>query len=472
MVVRVVHNSTTGAAANPNVLVDGPKWDADHTVTGLENVDNTSDASKPVSTATQASLDTKQPLDADLTAIAALTTATYGRSLLTLANATALAGEVDSFFLTPAEGNAAYQPLDADLTAIAALTGTNTIYYRSAANTWSPVTVGANLAFAGGTLSGASAGAPVAPQGRLTLTTGVAVTTSDVTGATSAYYTFCGGQYVPLYASGAFVNTDIVAELSLALDSNSGHTGYHQSGKIFDFFVVNDSGTIRLGTGPAWTSDTARGTGAATTELDFSKAFPTNKNSMTLRFGSASGNTVSVAANAGTYVGSFRATADGQATDSRAKRFLYNAYNQTFRFMERHETNPANSNTWTQTSSPSGYRRANSSTDNSLFALAGLTGTYMTADVTGVASHSVGSDYASVGIGIASATVNSASRIGFLNYIGTSAQTIGASYEGYPGLGLVEFVWLENAPLAGTATWYGGTNGTTFLAGITGRSLQ
>lgn len=40
---------------------------------GLGNVDNTSDAGKPVSTATQTALDSKQPLDADLTAIAGLT---------------------------------------------------------------------------------------------------------------------------------------------------------------------------------------------------------------------------------------------------------------------------------------------------------------------------------------------------------------------------------------------------------------
>ena len=80
-------------------------------------------------TGLQAALDAKQPLDSDLTAIAALTTASYGRSLLTLANATALAAEVDSFFLTPTEGNAAYQPLDSDLTAIAALTTTS--YGRS-----------------------------------------------------------------------------------------------------------------------------------------------------------------------------------------------------------------------------------------------------------------------------------------------------------------------------------------------------
>lgn len=54
-----------------------------------------------------------------------------------------------------------YQPLDADLTALAALTGTNNIYYRSAANTWSSVTIGANLTFSGGTLAASSGGDPL-----------------------------------------------------------------------------------------------------------------------------------------------------------------------------------------------------------------------------------------------------------------------------------------------------------------------
>lgn len=76
---------------------------------GLGNVDNTSDANKPVSTATQTALDAKQPLDGDLTALAALT-------------------------------------------------GTNTIYYRSASNTWSAVTIGSNLTFTGGTLSATGGG--------------------------------------------------------------------------------------------------------------------------------------------------------------------------------------------------------------------------------------------------------------------------------------------------------------------------
>ncbi len=36
----IKHATLTGAAANPAVLVDGPKWDATHIVTGLENVPN------------------------------------------------------------------------------------------------------------------------------------------------------------------------------------------------------------------------------------------------------------------------------------------------------------------------------------------------------------------------------------------------------------------------------------------------
>lgn len=51
-IVVVKHNKKTNAPVNPNVLVDGSTWDNDpHIVTGLDQVDNTSDVNKPVSTA-------------------------------------------------------------------------------------------------------------------------------------------------------------------------------------------------------------------------------------------------------------------------------------------------------------------------------------------------------------------------------------------------------------------------------------
>lgn len=84
-----------------------------------------------------ADLAAKQPLDSDLTAIAALTTTSYGRALLELADAAAgrtafglgtAATQPSSAFDAAgaaAAAQAASQPLDSDLTAIAALTTTS-----------------------------------------------------------------------------------------------------------------------------------------------------------------------------------------------------------------------------------------------------------------------------------------------------------------------------------------------------------
>lgn len=66
--------------------------------------------------------------------------------------------DLSTTYLTPTAAAAAYQPLDGDLTALAGLSGTNTIYYRSAADTWTSVTVGTGLTFTGGTLAASSAG--------------------------------------------------------------------------------------------------------------------------------------------------------------------------------------------------------------------------------------------------------------------------------------------------------------------------
>ncbi len=69
--------------------------------------------------------------------------------------------DLSATYLTLSAATSGYQPLDGDLTAIAALSGTNTIYYRSAANTWTGVTVGTGLSFSGGTLSSTASGGTV-----------------------------------------------------------------------------------------------------------------------------------------------------------------------------------------------------------------------------------------------------------------------------------------------------------------------
>jgi len=78
------------------------------------------------------------------------------------------------------------QAWDADLDALAALSGTNTIYYRSTANTWSAVTIGSDLSFSAGTLNvgaGTGSGSVVrATQPQFTSTIGVG-TAASVSGS-------------------------------------------------------------------------------------------------------------------------------------------------------------------------------------------------------------------------------------------------------------------------------------------------
>jgi hypothetical protein len=91
-------------------------------------------------------------------------TTTVGRAVMTAVDAAAARTAIGlgtlatqngtiTDYLTTANAATTYQPLDADLTALAALSGTNDIYYRSAANTWTAVTIGSGLSFTGGTLS-------------------------------------------------------------------------------------------------------------------------------------------------------------------------------------------------------------------------------------------------------------------------------------------------------------------------------
>ena len=104
----VTHTTQATGVNDPAKQISKDAWNAGHTFSldktdvGLTNVDNTSDASKPVSTATQTALDAK------------------------LATATAAS---------------TYQPLDSDLTAIAGLDATGGLLAKTAANTYARRTI-------------------------------------------------------------------------------------------------------------------------------------------------------------------------------------------------------------------------------------------------------------------------------------------------------------------------------------------
>lgn len=139
--------------------------------------------------------------------------------------------------------------------------------------------------------------------GRLTLASGVPVLNATSCGGsacsaqTTVYYTPFNNNLVTYY-DGSNSHTITFSEISVALGSN------WAANSNYDFFVGVDSGTTRLCTGPAWTSDTARGTGAGTTQLSTTPGYQTNAVSMTCRYSNSA--TFTCGVNQCSYVGTMR----------------------------------------------------------------------------------------------------------------------------------------------------------------------
>jgi hypothetical protein len=334
----------------------------------------------------------------------------------------------------------------------------------AASNAFKKTTVGA-IASAG--VSGVSSlngltGAVTIPLafggGRLTLASGVGATTTDIAGAATIYFTPGGITALPVY-NGTIWQSYITSEISLALDSTSSDTGYHASGSIFDLFAINNAGTIQLVTGPAWTSSTARGTGTGTTQLQNLNGTFVNQNAMTARFGSSSGNTVSVPATQATYLGSFQATANGQASDTRLNRLLYNFYVPAKRSL--FASDPTAS--WAY-SNGSTWRPADGNTANAVTVLAGLQGIVVDLNGAQTVYGTAAGQTVGAGIGVNSTTLPDGGSTLAVTVGGTNFYTpLRTPKTHAPALGATTYTLLELGAGSGTQTWLGA--GLTYLIG-------
>lgn len=276
--------------------------------------------------------------------------------------------------------------------------------------------------------------APTIVQGRLTLTSGTPVTTSDVTAATTVYFTPYNGNKIALY-SGSNWQLLNFTEKSVAVPSNTSTP--------FDIFAYNNSGTVAL-EALAWTDGTNRATALTTQDGVQVKSGATTRR----------------------YLGTGRTTGvSGQTEDSAAKRFLWNFYNRVPRPLFIKETGA----TWLY--SALSWRPINNNSATQVQIVVGLVGARLSLTTHSVYDSGSGKNI-TFGIGEDQSGAVHSQSVGIYGGYNLAAtqvfMTASTSLKIYPAIGYHYYQMIEKAHAGGTAMIYGPGSGEAFGAGISG----
>lgn len=291
----------------------------------------------------------------------------------------------------------------------------------------------------------------VAPGGRLTLTSATPVLTAAVTGAANVIYTPYLNNYIPIWNGSVWVPTQFSELTNVLANSSVGNAGpaAGASGKNYDLFVWNSSGTLYLTRGAAWNSDTVR---SATTENDLQRVQGVLCNLNAITNGPAVGY--------GTYVGTVMtdagaATVTWQPGASGTAGYLgvWNMYNRVG------VNARCNDNTASWTYSSATIREANGGVLTQHSFIRGLNeenvectyGSHITtaAVATALSTLLIGLDATN-----AQATLSAAAKCAAPSaaaFVGTPI----ARYDGLPGLGKHFLAGLEQGDGANTSTFVG-----------------
>jgi hypothetical protein len=259
---------------------------------------------------------------------------------------------------------------------------------------------------------------------RLTLTTGLPVTTADVVAASTLYCTPYRGNKISLFNGTTWVTRES-AEFSIVLAGLTANRPY-------DVFCYDNVGvpTLEL---TAWASATARATALATQDGVYIKAGDATRK----------------------YLGSFHALSATTTTDSLRQRLVWNYYNRVGRKLLRQET-AANWNYSTNV-----IRQANANVLNQLEYMCGMQEDDVEFRLAQTVQHSVANLGCRLHIGLDSTVAAAAgsSNIDGISMIAAAVATSQAFLSQYAQLGFHYYTWLEIQPNnTVTATWYGMTN--------------
>lgn len=289
-------------------------------------------------------------------------------------------------------------------------------------------------------------------SGRLTLTSGTPIMISDVTAATNVYFTPYNGDTGLIYNGTVYIPYTF-SQMTLALNNPN-----HAASTLYDVFYFDDSGTQRIGTGPAWSNSTpgsaTRGTGVGTTELEFIKGHYLNKAQITARNGAS---TYTVAANRATYLGTICTSgAAGQTemvfggSDTAVSILVENYYNKVempFSCWESANSWSYNSTTW---------RAMNAKTTNRVTFVNGTNERAPYVAFTCAAIETTGSYYAKFALAL-NATNTSTSLV--MVAFGTKAMMLTTYYVSKPGIGMHYLQAVEASSNASSSASYNSYNG-------------
>lgn len=266
---------------------------------------------------------------------------------------------------------------------------------------------------------------PLITQGRLTLTSTLAVTTADVTGAVSVFFTPYGGNRVALYTSSLW-QLYTFTELTLAVGTLTNDLPY-------DVFLYDNSGTLTLES-VAWTNKTTRATALTTQDGVYVKTGSTNKK----------------------YLGTFHTTSTTTTEDSATKRLLWNYYNRVARQLMRQETSAS----WAYTTATT--RQANGNTANQLAIVQGVIESPLEITLVTSSANTNTGVLTQVGIGEDSTTsyATGSAPGSFTTAVANGQTSLVATVRRYPSAGYHFYSWNEFSSAVGATTWFGTVNGT------------
>lgn len=272
------------------------------------------------------------------------------------------------------------------------------------------------------------------PGGRLTLESGVPVSTTDQTAKTTVYYTPYVHNVINLWDGADWVPTTF-SEVSLAL-------GTLTSGQCYDVFGYLSSGALALEL-LAWTNATTRATAVTLQDGRYCKSGDKSR----------------------LLLGTIYTASTTTTEDSLAKRYLCNVYNRVPRRLLKTES----TDTWTYGSNT--VRQANANSGNQVEIVASLTDHLMSLEML-CCAYSSNNNYFSASIGEDSTTAYSTDAISAQGGGVTNALvSLMAHIEKFPAVGRHYYAWLERANSSAVSATFAATSSGVRVGGLNGSIL-